>query len=67
MTGLFDDTLLSLPCPNCGHETPKTIGWLKTHDEYTCACGGLIKLDLEECRRRVAVAEAEAARIKRQP
>lgn len=35
----FDRHELTIPCAHCGHETKKTLGWLKSHPEFLCRCG----------------------------
>ncbi len=45
MSNLLDDVTLGLDCPSCGHENPRTIGWIKAHDSYTCEeCGEIVFL-----------------------
>lgn len=40
---LDHDAEIGVPCPGCGHETAKSIGWLKANDEMVCAgCGETI-------------------------
>lgn len=35
-----DQNTIAIPCPNCGHETKKSLGWLQEHSDFTCAeCG----------------------------
>jgi hypothetical protein len=46
-----DDWEIPITCPKCGHTTNKTIGGIKTCDEFTCVCGQRIKLDAEEAIR----------------
>ena len=49
MNDFMDFRTVRLPCPACGHATPKSIGWLKTHGEYACdGCGALVTLDEDD-------------------
>lgn len=46
---VFEDHELSIPCPQCGHETKKTIGWLKSNSEFTSAgCESMININADE-------------------
>lgn len=43
---LFAAEHRAVPCPKCGHETEKSIGWLKANHALTCAgCGDVIAYD----------------------
>ena len=39
MSGDLDSYTIDLTCQNCQRKTPKSIGWLKTHKQFTCRCG----------------------------
>ncbi|PCJ75545.1 MAG: hypothetical protein COA53_06520 [Rhodobacteraceae bacterium] len=42
----FDKGVLSIPCPQCGNETQKSIGWIKRKDEFICAgCSNTVTYD----------------------
>ena len=45
----YDQYELPLTCPRCGHETKKTIGWMKRHRQFACQCG--VIFDSEELVR----------------
>jgi hypothetical protein len=47
MSGLFDDAEIEIPC-YCGRKTKKTVGWIKNHSQFTCACGTVISLKSDE-------------------
>ncbi len=50
----FDDATLNIPCPHCGKETKKTIGWLKRNQEMPCsACRETFGLDTKELRTEI--------------
>lgn len=60
MAGYLDDFAIGVPCPGCGHETEKKIGWLKAHDQITCGgCGETI--DITDAGFRNNLAKAEKA------
>ena len=43
---MFEKAEIGVPCPECGHETNKTIAWLKSHNEMTCGgCGKTVAVD----------------------
>ncbi|CAM5194630.1 Transposase OS=Bosea thiooxidans OX=53254 GN=SAMN05660750_03320 PE=4 SV=1 [Bosea thiooxidans] len=43
---MFNKAELTVPCPDCGQKHTKTIGWIQTHDQFTCErCGERIHLD----------------------
>jgi len=42
--GLIDDATIDIPC-ECGDVTPKSIGWLKSNDQFVCKCGRLIRIN----------------------
>lgn len=57
MSELFGHQEIGLPCPACGHETKKTFGWIKSHNEFICPCGMTVKLDREQMLRDIAPLE----------
>lgn len=57
MRGLLDDQTVGIPCEKCSRETPKSIGWIKTHSKFTCACGTVINIDASQFRGQIAEAE----------
>jgi len=63
---LFDEQSLSIPCPQCGHETAQTIGWIKANGDFNCAgCGQAITLDSEELLGALNEIDEIAAQIPR--
>lgn len=50
-TAAIDAKTMPIPCPECGHETTQTFGWLKAHDEFTCRCG--VRINLKEVSRAI--------------
>ena len=62
--GFFDDKELPLPCPKCENKTTATLGWIKAHDEFTCAsCGAVVAFDKDEAMREIADLEAELRKL----
>ena len=45
---------LFLYLPKRGRETKKTIGWVNTHNEFTCSCGAVITLDTSKFKLGIA-------------
>lgn len=45
MAGLLDNSMVGINCPECGHKTNKSIGWVKNNKGFTCACGTNILLE----------------------
>ncbi len=43
---MFEEATIDIPCRKCGHQTPKTIAWLKANSEFDCrGCGSHIFLE----------------------
>lgn len=63
---MFDTASIDIPCPGCGHKTAQKFGWLKTHDQFTCAgCGNTVTVETEQFRsalKRVDKAIADLTR-----
>ncbi|MCD0160114.1 hypothetical protein IHN63_02210 [Deinococcus sp. 6YEL10] len=67
MSGFFDGVQLNVPCPNCGHEVPQTLGWLKRSPEWVCVgCGRTVQLDAEQVARSVKEMEDAVADLQRE-
>lgn len=45
MAGELDRETIDIPCPECGHKNRKSVGWLKSHKQFTCA--GCRKVTIE--------------------
>ena len=55
MKSILDAEELNIPCPRCGKETKKKVGWLKRNREMACpACRETFSLDTKEFRREIA-------------
>jgi hypothetical protein len=63
MSGPLDSAEIGIPCDACGHETKKTVGWVKTHCDFTCVCGTNIHLNADQFRSEIAKAEAEIKKL----
>lgn len=57
MIGILDKQTIGIPCEKCKRETPKTIGWIKANNQFTCACGTVIKIDASQFRGEIAKVE----------
>lgn len=55
---ILDDASIDIPCPQCGKETSKSIGWIKANQEFACpGCGNTIRLDSEAAIRELQKAD----------
>jgi hypothetical protein len=57
MTGFLDSTEIEIPCENCRRKTKKRIGWVKSNNRFTCACGTEIRLDTSQFKTEIAKVE----------
>jgi len=63
---VFDKAKLGIPCPKCGHETKKTIAWIKSHVEMTCSgCGSAVTLDSSKLEKGLGRVEKQIDGLKR--
>jgi len=63
---MFDTASIDIPCPACGKKTPQKLGWLKTHDNFTCAgCGHTVTVDAEQLRTGLKSVEKAVADFRR--
>ncbi len=63
---IFDKQPLTIPCPQCGHETTMKISWLKTHNQYTCGgCSTDIHLNTDELLGKLGKADKQIAGLSR--
>jgi len=60
MTPPSSDKSVPIPCPNCGTEIPKTIGWLLSNDHIGCGCGARLRIDASPLRADLAALSAPA-------
>jgi hypothetical protein len=61
----FDAHALEIPCPQCGQKHKKTVGWLKSHQDIACGCGGTIAVDSRDLHRKLADVEKQLKDITR--
>ena len=54
---MFDSQCIDITCDNCGHKTPKQIGWIKRHKQFSCRCGTTISLDSIELTAELELIE----------
>jgi hypothetical protein len=59
MTDITDNFDIELECENCGGKTKKSIEWIKVHDQFTCECGTLIRVNPNKYRKELAKTESE--------
>lgn len=59
MKGFFDDQSIDIACSK-GHETAKSVGWLKANDRFNCpVCGQEILLARDDLLRGIRDAEKQ--------
>ncbi len=64
MTGrLFDEAKIPITCTKCGKKHQKTMGWLRDHSQFACACGVTIKIDNAEYKSKMADIDAAWNRV----
>ena len=56
MTPPSEDHCIPFPCPNCGTEIRKTIGWFLRNDHIGCGCGVHMHVDASALRAGLAAA-----------
>jgi len=62
MNGFFDKQSLGIPCPSCGHETKKSVGWIKLNDHFECVgCGQNVHLQRDKLLRDIKKVEKSLA------
>jgi len=54
MTGILDNSEIDITCPKCSRITKKSVGWIKSNTQFTCACGTIITLDTSQFRREIS-------------
>lgn len=58
MTGMFDSKVITIPCPECGHETKETIGRLKHNPKIPCGgCGKTLAINADKLTAGLKEAE----------
>ncbi len=50
MTLPHHDDCVPFPCPHCGTEIQKTVGWLLHNTLIGCGCGAHLRIDASELR-----------------
>ncbi|WP_152024981.1 hypothetical protein [Candidatus Filomicrobium marinum] len=67
MSNTLSSAPMSIPCPSCGREIKKTVGYFKLHSDVGCtSCGARIALDNSEFRRNVNRADRELSKLNRE-
>ena len=62
----FDSRRIDIPCGGCGTQFTQTIGWLKHHGAFTCACGARNVVDSTKFDQGVANAQCATPTTKAQ-
>lgn len=65
MPGFLDNEEIEIPCENCGRKSKKSIGWIKGHTEFSCACGTRIRLQASQFKSEIAKVERSLADVQR--
>ena len=65
MKGLFDDQIVPIKCTNCGHKTPKSVGWLKAHSKFACPCGTIVEIAADQFRGEITKSDLLLESLKR--
>ena len=60
MTPPSEDQSIPFPCPNCGTEIQKTVGWFLRNDHIGCGCGAHLRIDASALRAGLAAALGRA-------
>lgn len=63
MAGILDQAEIEIPCENCGRKTKKSIGWIKTQSQFTCACGTRINIDASQFKSEMAKVDRSFASL----
>ncbi|MEA1938295.1 MAG: hypothetical protein U9N14_04310 [Pseudomonadota bacterium] len=51
---------IDLVCSKCGARTQKTVGYVRSHDEYACSrCHDLAQIDMETVKPEIERIKAE--------
>lgn len=65
MSGFIDSQEIDIPCENCSRKTKKSIGWIKSHNDFTCACGAHIKIDANKFKTEIANVDRSIASLQK--
>jgi hypothetical protein len=63
MVGQLDSGRVDLPCPECGYKNRKTVGWLKTHNQFVCAGCRKVTIDTRGFRQGMRKVDAELDKL----
>jgi len=63
MKGILDNQTLPIKCADCGLETPQSVGWIKTNNQFTCACGRVIEIQADQFLGEIDKAERALAEL----
>lgn len=63
---MLDDTEIPVECPECGHKSRKTIGYLKASPEFACpGCGVTIKVNGDKLKLSTERVDQKVADFRR--
>ncbi|KQS74200.1 hypothetical protein ASG25_01940 [Rhizobium sp. Leaf384] len=63
---MLEDKLIDIPCPKCGHETRKSVAWIKANESLICeGCGATIKIEAEQFIAGIDEAEKALAKLRK--
>lgn len=65
MPNLLDSAEIEIPCENCARKTKKSIGWIKSHNNFTCTCGTIITIDANQFKTEFAKVEKSIATLQK--
>ena len=63
MANELDKGIVDIPCPGCGHKNRKTVRWLKSHKQFTCAGCGKVEIETSALGKGLRDADAEIAKL----
>ncbi len=65
MSDFLSSAEIDIPCTNCGRKTKKSIGWIKSHSDFICACGTEIHVDANQFKSEIAKVERSLGDLQR--
>ena len=63
MANHLDSAEIEIPCSNCKRKTKKSISWIKSHSNFTCACGTKINIDARQFKSEIDKVERQLASL----
>jgi len=50
---MFENQTIDLTCTKCNTKHSKKIGWIKSHNQFTCSCGTIIRVDSKDLHKKI--------------